>query len=77
MNRDILEEKLDLIRWLSTIEDEAIIKDLIEFRKKKRSDWWDDLASDEKSSISKGIEEADRENLEPHSKARKIYDKWL
>lgn len=77
MKIETLTEKIDLIQWLSTIEDESIIKKLLEFRRKETKDWWEQISEDEKKSINKGIEEADNNELKPHSETRKIYEKWL
>lgn len=77
MKNEVLTEKLDLIQWLSAIEDESIIKKLLEFRKKETKDWWEQISEEEKESIKKGIREADNNKLKPHSEARKIYAKWL
>jgi len=77
MKFEILEEKLNLIQWLSSIEDESIIKKLLEFRRKETEDWWEQISDEEKESIKKGIKEADNKELKPHSEARKIYAKWL
>lgn len=77
MNIQALQEKLELIQWLSTLEDESIIEKLLVFRKEESKNWWDTISQQEKDSIEKGILEADNNNLEPHSTARKIYEKWL
>lgn len=77
MKFETLAEKLNLIQWLSTIEDEAVIKKLAEFRRKETKDWWEQISEEERKSINKGIEEADNKELKPHSEARKIYEKWL
>lgn len=77
MKEEILKEKLDLIQWLSTIEDEVIIKKLSEFRNKETKAWWEQVSNEAKESINKGIREADNNELKPHSEARKIYEKWL
>lgn len=77
MNTNILNEKLELIQWLSTLEDTSIIKKLIQFRKDETKDWWDSISEEEKKSIEKGISEADNNELKSHSEARKIYEKWL
>lgn len=80
MNTDlqIQNKKLELIQWLSTIEDLNIldkISDMISRERKK--DWWDDISDAEKRSIEKGIAQADAGKLNPHSKARKIYGKRI
>jgi hypothetical protein len=77
MNTQILNEKLELIQWLSTLEDASIIKKLMQFRKEETKDWWDSILEEEKKSIEKGISEADNNELKPHSEARKLYEKWL
>jgi hypothetical protein len=77
MNTETLSEKLELIQWLSTLEDTSIIKKLIQFRKEETKDWWDSISEEEKMSIEKGISEADNDQLKPQSEARKLYGKWL
>jgi hypothetical protein len=77
MNTQILNEKLELIQWLSTLEDASIIKKLMQFRKEETKDWWDSISEEEKQSIEKGMSEADNNELKPHSEARKLYEKWL
>ena len=78
MNTDlqIQNKKLELIQWLSTIEDLNFldkISDMISRERKK--DWSDEISEAEKQSIEKGIAQADAGKLNPHSKARKIYGK--
>nr|WP_199162388.1 hypothetical protein [Elizabethkingia sp. ASV34] len=77
MNSHILNKKLELIQWLSTLEDQSIIEKLIAFRKEEAKDWWNSISDDEKNALEKGIEDADSEKLETHSNARKLYEKWL
>lgn len=75
---EIQKKKLELIQWLSTIEDLNFlekISDLISRENKK--DWWDETSEAERKSIEKGIAQADEGKLNPHSKAREIYGKWL
>ncbi|SKC12524.1 hypothetical protein SAMN05660477_03169 [Soonwooa buanensis] len=77
MNTQTLNKKIELIQWLSTLEDNSIIEKLLKFRKEETKDWWDIISEDEKKSIEKGISEANQGKLEPHSTARAIYEKWL
>lgn len=75
---EIQNKKLELIQWLSTIEDLKFlekISDLISSEKKK--DWWNEISDAEKETIEKGIAQADAGSLNPHSKAREIYGRWL
>ena len=53
MNSHILNKKLELIQWLSTLEDQSIIEKLIAFRKEEAKDWWNSISEDEKSAIEK------------------------
>lgn len=77
MNVDILNKKLELIQWLSTLEDQSIIEKLLKLQKEETEDWWISLPNEEKESIDRGIAQADNNELEPHLKARNLYEKWL
>ena len=59
---DLQNKKLELIQWLSIEENK---------------DWWNSIAESEKEAIETGIQDANDGKLNPHSKARKIYKKWL
>lgn len=74
---NIQNKKLELIQWLSTIEDSAIIEKIMDLRKKESKDWWNLISENEKESIEQGLKEADSGKLNPHSNARKLYEKWL
>jgi hypothetical protein len=74
---NILNKKLELIQWLSTIEDSSIIEKIMDLRKKESKDWWNSISESEKESIEKGLLDADAGKLNPHSNARKLYEKWL
>lgn len=79
MNADtqILNKKIELIQWLSSLEDKAIIEKLVQFRRMEIKDWWDTISHEEKVSVEKGIKDAESKKLNPHSSARKLYEKWL
>ena len=70
-------KKLELIQWLSTIEDTTIIEKIMDLRKKETSDWWNSIYEAEKKSINKGLKDAESGKLKSHSSARKLYEKWL
>jgi len=77
-NLQIQNKKLELIQWLSTIEDLNFlekISDLITRENKK--DWADQISDTERQSIEKGIAQADAGKLNPHSKEREIYGKRI
>jgi hypothetical protein len=73
----ILDKKIELIQWLSSLEDKAIIDKLLQFRKSETADWWKTISDSERDSVQKGIEDANKKKLKPHSSARKLYEKWL
>jgi hypothetical protein len=70
-------KKLELIQWLSTIEDTTIIEKIMDLRKKESTDWWNSISEAEKKSINKGLKDAEAGKLKSHSSARKLYEKWL
>ena len=77
MEISIHKQKMDLIQWLTTLNDESIIQRLIDVRNNQIKDWWKELSDAEIESIKKGIQDADKGNLVSHSEARKVYEKWL
>ena len=77
MEVSIQNAKIELIQWLTTIEDTTIIQKIMELRNTEKEDWWHKITDGEKKSIELGISDADNGNLKPHSEAQKIYEKWL
>ncbi len=53
MNTQTLNEKLELIQWLSTLEDASIIKKRIQFRKEETKDWWNSISEEEKNRLKR------------------------
>lgn len=74
---DIQERKIELIQWLSVIEDATLLQKIFDLKDQSAGDWWDDLSADEITSIKKGLADAEQGNLRPHSEAQDIYQKWL
>lgn len=77
MEMNIQNAKIDLIQWLTTLEDKSLIQKILELRKTQTKDWWNEISDLEKSSIEKGIVDARNGKITPHSEARKVYEKWL
>ncbi len=73
----ILDKKIELIQWLSSLEDKVIIEKLVQFRKAETKDWWETTSAVERVSVEKGIEDANKKKLKPHSSVRKLYERWL
>ena len=74
---NIQERKLELIQWLSVIEDTSLLDKIAELKDQSSRDWWDEISDAEKESISKGLKDAAAGKLKPHSEARAIYEKRL
>ncbi|MBF4486251.1 hypothetical protein [Flavobacterium sp. CSZ] len=74
---NIQSKKLELIQWLSTIEDLSLINKIIDLKKQENKDWWNSISENEKQSIEKGLQDAEAGKLNSHSKAKQLYDKWL
>jgi len=77
MKLNIQNKKVELIQWLTTLNDETIIQQLMDLRNSHIKNWWDDLSKAEMRSIEKGIQDADNGKLVSHSEARKVYEKYL
>ncbi len=74
---EILDEKLSLIQWISTIDDSSVIERIKKIREEETGDWWNSISKKERDSIEKGIVDADDGDIVEHSEARKLYEKWL
>lgn len=77
MEINLQNKKIELIQWLSTLEDRSLIDKLMKLRKKEKTDWWNEISTDEQKSIEKGIQDANDGKLTSHSNVKKIYEKWL
>ena len=77
MEANIQNTKIELIQWLTTLDDNSLIQKILELRKNQTKDWWTEISELEKASIKKGISDAENGNLNTHSEARKVYEKWL
>lgn len=74
---NIQSKKLELIQWLSTIEDLSVLNKIIALKKQENKDWWNSISENEQQSIEKGLKDAEAGKLNSHSKAKQLYDKWL
>lgn len=74
---NIQAEKLELIRWLTSVNDVSIIEKIKSFRLKNSKDWWDEISEAEKQAIEQGLKDAEEGKLIPHDDVKKKYEKWL
>lgn len=72
-----LSKKIELIQWLSTIEDDSVLEKIAAIQLEDTKDWWNSISTDEQKSIENGILDAENGRLNDHSVARKLYEKWL
>jgi len=74
---NIQNKKLELIQWLSTVEDSTIIEKIMDLRKRENEDWWNSISENERNAIEQGLHDANSGKLNPLSNAKKLYEKWL
>ncbi|WP_312822370.1 hypothetical protein [Epilithonimonas sp.] len=72
INLNIQNKKLELIRWLSTIDDLTIINKIIDIKKEK-SDWWDEISEAEKKLIEEGEKDIEAGRVISHEDFLKSY----
>ena len=77
MEMNIQNAKMELIQWLTTVEDSSLIQRILDLRKSETKDWWNEISDSEKESIELGISDAKSGKLNSNTEAKKIYGKWL
>jgi len=70
---DIQAEKLDLIEWITQINDASIIKEIKALKKQKNVDWWDALSANQKEDIEAGLIDLDKGRKKPFNKVISKY----
>jgi len=68
--------KLNIISWVSHLEDESIIE-RIEKLRSYGGDWWEMIDENEKSNIEKGILQAENGEVKTTEEVLSKYRKWL
>ena len=68
--------KLELIEWLTRLEDNQTIEylKLIKDTSENDSDWWYDLSGEQREGIKRGLKDIDEGRVIPHSEVVKKYD---
>ncbi len=70
--------KLEIIKWVTTLEDETSIARLKMLKESRsKTDWWEQLSDEEKNAIDKGLADIKAGRLKPHKEVKKLYEKWL
>ena len=67
--------KLELIEWLTKLEDDETIQYLkiVKDSKSNEHDWWDDLSEDERSGIERGLDDVKAGRVVSHDDVRLKY----
>jgi predicted transcriptional regulator len=76
---NIQSEKLDLIEWISKLNDASLIQKLrsIKMNYNKSKDWYAELNDEELASINRGLKDIEDGRVNSHESAKKIYGKYL
>ncbi len=77
MDANLQDKKIELIQWLSTLNDMNIINKILKLREKEKADWWNEISTEERASIEKGITDAEAGKLTSQTEVKKLYGKWL
>lgn len=77
MNSAGLNKKIELIQWLSTVEDDSVLEKIEAIQLENTKDWWDTISTAEQESIESGILDVKTGRLNNHAVARGLYEKWL
>jgi hypothetical protein len=68
--------KINLINWLSSVQEEDVLSKVEKIQKEK-TDWWDDVSENDKKAINKGLEQLDKGEYLTRAEVRsKIKEKF-
>ena len=67
--------KLELIEWLTKLEDDETIDYLkiVKDSNVSHDDWWQDLTSEQKTGIERGLKDIDAGRVTPHDNVKLRY----
>ena len=77
---DIEKDKLEIIKWVTTLEDKSAVERLKLYKESEMdagADWADDLSKEERIAIEEGLSDIEAGRTKPHSKVKSMYGKWL
>lgn len=68
--------KLNLINWISSLQEEETLKEVEKIQKEK-ADWWDKVSRKDKKAIEEGLNQLDRGEFVNRDEVRnKIKEKF-
>ena len=76
MSISIQNKKIELIQWLSTLEDVSIIDSILNLRKDIETDWWDAQSKEELQDIEQSMLQAKEGQIVDNEEVMKIFNKW-
>jgi hypothetical protein len=67
--------KLELIQWLTKLEDDETLDYLkvVKDSSNSNSDWWDELSDEQKSGIERGLKDVDNGRVHTHKDIKLKY----
>jgi hypothetical protein len=67
--------KLELIQWLTKLEDDETLDYLkvVKDSSNSNSDWWDELSDEQKSGIDRGLKDVDNGRVHTHKDIKLKY----
>lgn len=67
--------KIELMEWLSGLEDDDTLDYLkvVKDSKTSQKDWWYDLTDEQKQGIERGLRDVDAGRVTPHDFVKKKY----
>jgi predicted transcriptional regulator len=76
---NIQTEKLHLIEWIASLEDQAIVEKLRRFRDEcfRYGEDSDTLKKEELESINRGLKDFEEGRFYSHEEVRNVYEKFL
>jgi len=61
--------KINLINWISTLQEESVLEKVEKIQKEK-IDWWDTTSNEDKKAINEGLEQLDSGDYLTHAQVR-------
>lgn len=68
--------KINIISWVSHLQDENILARIEELQSQK-DDWWNLIGDEERAEIEEGMQQADHGELKSTDEVLCRYKKWL
>ncbi len=73
---DIQAEKLNLIKWLTSVDEPSVIQQFIALKNRQQNDWWDNISDEELAEIEEGLAQADNGEVIAYEEVMSKYQKW-